>query len=152
MEQRFVGPDYSLNDIGEPGNAEEWVNRLPDLAPTPDQRREERNNLRVRRGLLTARLAELTKREVSVIRSRYLSSDVKKTLELVSKELGLLKERVRQIEVRAMTKLRAFILPKVDGLGAFWVYSPNMDMLVTILYGRHSVDFHSMADQQRVPT
>jgi len=152
MEQRFVGPDYSLNDIGEPGNAEEWVNRLPDLAPTPDQRREERNNLRVRRGLLTAGLAELTKREVSVIRSRYLSSDVKKTLESVSKELGLLKERVRQIEVRAMTKLRAFILPKVDGLGAFWVYSPNMDMLVTILYGRHSVDFHSMADQQRVPT
>ena len=42
MEQRVVGPDYSLNDIGDPGNAEEWVNRLPDLAPTPDQRTEER--------------------------------------------------------------------------------------------------------------
>lgn len=42
MEQRVVGPDYSLNDIGDPGNAEEWVNRLPDLAPTRDQRTEER--------------------------------------------------------------------------------------------------------------
>ena len=77
------------------------------------------NDLRVRRGLLTAVLAEFTKRELSVIRSRYLSSDVRKTLESVSKEIGLSKERVRQIEVNAMIKLRAFILPKIDRLGAF---------------------------------
>ena len=119
MEQRVVGPDYSLNDIGDPVSAEEWVNRLSDLAPTPDQRTEDRNDLKVRCGLLTAGLAEFTKRELSGIRSQYLSSDVRKTLESVSKEIGLSKERVRQIEVHAMIKLRAFILPKIDRLGAF---------------------------------
>ena len=114
-----MGPDYSLNDIGDPVSAEEWVNRLPDLAPISDQRTQERNDLRVIRGLLTAGLEELTKRELSVIRSRYLSLDVKKTLESVSKEIGLSKERVRQIEVHARIKLREFILPKIDRLGAF---------------------------------
>jgi RNA polymerase primary sigma factor len=52
-------------------------------------------------------LESLTARERRVIEVRFgLVDDIDKTLEEVGKELGLTKERIRQIEKQALAKLR----------------------------------------------
>ena len=50
-------------------------------------------------------LGDLSDREQMIIRERHLGEDVA-TLETLGKELGVSKERVRQLEARAMDKLR----------------------------------------------
>ena len=72
------------------------------------------DDLRTKIGLMGAALAALTQRELLIIRRRYLT-EVAVTLEALGKELGVSKERVRQIESRAMRKMRDFVMPRYDG-------------------------------------
>ncbi len=55
---------------------------------------------------LRAALGELSDRERRIITERHLAEDVV-TLEDLGKELGVSKERVRQLEARAMDKIKA---------------------------------------------
>jgi RNA polymerase sigma-32 factor len=114
MEQRLGGPDRSLNEQGGDEEGLEWIERLPDERPTPEQAVVGLDELRMKLDLLATALTELTQRELLIIRRRYLS-EVAVTLEALGKELGISKERVRQIEARAMRKMRAFVAPRLDG-------------------------------------
>ena len=113
MADRLRGPDWSLDERRGEDDETSWLEDLPDTGTDPEQSLIRSDELRYRLGLLTGALAQLKDRERLIITRRYLS-EVAVTLEGLGKELGISKERVRQIEARAMAKLRAIITPRID--------------------------------------
>jgi RNA polymerase primary sigma factor len=87
---------------------EEGESRLADLIPAPDTHNPVIEATRgVLRDELMAALDELTPRERDVIMLRYgMDGDEPRTLEEVGRALEVTRERVRQIESSALTKLR----------------------------------------------
>ena len=81
-----------------------------DTRPNPQERVETVAHLR---SLLTRATRHLTKRERVIIESHYgTNGRVPRTLEEIGKIFGLTRERIRQIELRALGKLRDLIGPE----------------------------------------
>ncbi len=113
MEGRLSGNDHSLNArIGEDGE-DEWQTMLSDEGPTPEDITLNVVDSQTRSQWLNDALNELSDREQKIIRDRHLGHDVV-TLEALGNELGVSKERVRQLEQRAMQKLKTSIVDFVD--------------------------------------
>ena len=89
----------------ESTGATERMDFLVDENPLPDEVVEETLDRDRRARWLTDALAVLTERELRIVRERRLSETLV-TLESLGDELGISKERVRQIENRALGKLR----------------------------------------------
>ena len=107
MDSRLSGPDASLNaPVSDENGASDRMDFLVSDAPLPDEAAEEAIDLERRREWLSDALAALNERELRIIRERRLADDGA-TLESLGTRLGISKERVRQIENRAMEKLRA---------------------------------------------
>jgi RNA polymerase sigma-32 factor len=106
MEGRISGGDQSLNaTIGDDGESE-WQNLLSDDRPNPEEIVIGTKDAQARSKWLNEALKELSERERTIIRERHLGHDAV-TLEDLGKELGVSKERVRQLEQRAMEKLKS---------------------------------------------
>ena len=105
MDARLAGADFSLNaqQAGEDGR--EWMDTLEDEAPQAAEMVERGADLARVRGWLAEALGSLNARERMIIVERKLR-DEPRTLESLGQELGLSKERVRQLEAQALTKLR----------------------------------------------
>ena len=106
MNQRMSG-DASLNaplraTEGEGGQWQDW---LVDESPLPEEMVAENDELDNRRRMLTDAMDELNEREKRIFTARRLSEDPL-TLEELSGEFGVSRERVRQIEVRAFEKVQ----------------------------------------------
>ena len=113
MEGRMSGSDNSLNaTVGEDGE-EEWQNFLADDRPNPEDIVMGMKDSKTRSKWLEDALGSLSDREQKIIRDRHLQYETV-TLEDLGKELGVSKERVRQLEARAMEKLKASIFEKID--------------------------------------
>ena len=109
MNQRLSVTDQSLNaPLREDGDAE-WLDRL--VEPSSDQETvfAEAEELGMRRELLNDALEILDARERRIFVERCLTEDPM-TLEELSQEYGVSRERVRQIEVRAFEKVQAHML------------------------------------------
>lgn len=109
MDARLSAPDLSLNapaNAGEGREDAERVDFLVDSAPTPDVVVEAALDSDRRRAALRAALATLPQRERRIVERRRLAEEPD-TLETLGAELGVSKERVRQLEARALDKLRA---------------------------------------------
>lgn len=105
MEGRLSGVDSSLNArIGEDGE-DEWQNFLSDERPNPEDIVMGMKDSQTRSEWLKQALSKLPDREQTIIRKRHLTYDAV-TLEELGKQLGVSKERVRQLEQRAMSKLK----------------------------------------------
>ena len=105
MDERMSGRDLSLNaPIGAADDAE-WQNRLADSADNQEIMLAEREEAAHRKSLLPAALRQLTTRERHIIAERRLR-ETPATLESLSSHYGISRERIRQIETRAITKLR----------------------------------------------
>lgn len=116
MEARMNGGDQSLNaPIGEEGD-NEWQDLLADNTPNPEDVVIGMRDNATRSKWLNEALGELTDRERTIIEERRMNDEVV-TLEDLGKQLGISKERVRQLEQRAMDKLKASILIKVQDAG-----------------------------------
>ncbi|MEL6573254.1 MAG: RNA polymerase factor sigma-32 [Pseudomonadota bacterium] len=106
MEGRLSGSDFSLNatqSTDEEGR--EWIDALEDNGPQAAETVENHHdNATLRQWLLNA-LGELNDRERFIVRERKLREDPR-TLESLGDELGLSKERVRQLEAAAFGKMR----------------------------------------------
>lgn len=117
MDTRLSAPDVSLNapvsDGDESGQAER-VEFLVDGAPLPDETVGEQIDGDRRVSWLHEALAVLNERELRIVRARRLAEDAA-TLEALGGTLGISKERVRQIENRAMEKLRRAITQSAVG-------------------------------------
>ncbi len=85
---------------------DEWQDLLIEEAPDPEVRAMEQDELDWRRGLLETGLVKLNDRERRILEERRLK-DEPPTLETLSREYGISRERVRQIENRAYDKRRA---------------------------------------------
>jgi RNA polymerase sigma-32 factor len=106
MEQRMNGGDHSLNaTIGEDGE-DDWQSMLADERPNPEEIVLGMKDAQTRSAWLKQALSQLSEREQTIIRERHLSYEAV-TLEELGKELGVSKERVRQLEQRAMSKLKS---------------------------------------------
>ncbi len=105
MDARLAGADFSLNaqQAGEEGR--EWLETLEDEAPQADETVTRRADIDRVRGWLADALNTLNARERMIIIERKLR-DEPRTLESLGQELGLSKERIRQLEAQALTKLR----------------------------------------------
>lgn len=106
MDRRMMAHDQRLNArVGEDGDSE-LMDFLPSSDPSQEEELSERQEKGQRRSLLQKALAKLTDRERKIIEERRLS-DTPKTLEELSHTYNISRERVRQIETRAMEKLTA---------------------------------------------
>jgi RNA polymerase sigma-32 factor len=113
MEQRMSASDQSLNaPIGESGE-DEWLELLSDERPTPEDIVTGMRDAETRSKWLKEALCELSPREQTIIQRRRLVEDGA-TLEELGVVLGVSKERVRQLEHRAMLKLKQHISRNVD--------------------------------------
>ena len=110
MNRRMMmGGDASLNvSFNEDGEGQ-WQDMLQDNGPLQDQIAEETQEASNRHSLLIEAMGSLNDRERHILTQRRLSEDPQ-TLEELSQEYGVSRERVRQIEVRAFEKLQKSML------------------------------------------
>jgi RNA polymerase sigma-32 factor len=110
MNRRLSG-DASLNAPirATEGDSGEWQDWLADDSETQEEMLAERDELDQRRVMLTEALGVLDKRERRIFEARRLSDDPL-TLEQLSEEFDVSRERVRQLEVRAFEKVQKAML------------------------------------------
>jgi RNA polymerase sigma-32 factor len=108
MNRRLSAPDHSLNAPLKIDGDGEWQDWLVDDADSQEIVLAEQQELSKRRKLLLQAMKSLNTRERHILTERRLK-DEPTTLEDLSKEYGISRERVRQIEVRAFEKLQRAI-------------------------------------------
>ncbi|CAN7197507.1 RNA polymerase factor sigma-32 [Pararhizobium sp. LjRoot235] len=117
MDARLSSNDASLQAPISSGDADsgERLDLLACDAPLPDEQVSEMIDQERRRIWLSHALCQLNEREMKIIRARRLSED-SATLEELGADLGISKERVRQIETRALEKLRIALVAEAPVL------------------------------------
>jgi len=108
MNRRLASPDHSLNAPLRADSEGEWQDWLVDDSETAEVNLAERQELGKRRTLLRQAMKNLNERERHILTERRLR-DNPTTLEDLSQQYGISRERVRQIEVRAFEKLQKSI-------------------------------------------
>ena len=105
MNRRLAAGDQSLNaPMREDGDGE-WIDWLVEDAPNQEIRLGDEQELESRRALLGQSMKTLSERERRILTERRLRENPA-TLEALSGEYEISRERVRQIEVRAFEKLQ----------------------------------------------
>jgi len=105
----MMGGDASLNvSFNEDGEGQ-WQDLLQDDTPLQDEIVADAEEAGYRHALLTEALSSLNERERHILTQRRLIEEPQ-TLEELSQEYQVSRERVRQIEVRAFEKLQKAML------------------------------------------
>ena len=105
MNRRLSAPDHSLNAPVRADSEGEWQDWLVDEADSQETTIADREELTGRKALLNGALSSLNERERHILIERRLK-DNPTTLEDLSQQYNISRERVRQIEVRAFEKLQ----------------------------------------------
>jgi RNA polymerase sigma-32 factor len=113
MAARLAAADRSLNAAPAEDGERQWQDLLADDGPDPETATAERVDAGRRAAVLARAMARLSGRELLIVTRRRLSEDDPPTLEALGAELGISKERVRQIEVQALEKIRAAVAAEV---------------------------------------
>ncbi|WP_288109321.1 RNA polymerase sigma factor RpoH [Limnobacter sp.] len=113
MERRMAGHEFSLDPIVNADSEESTYNPVQYLAAEgaePSEVIDMSNQERLHTEGLELALSSLDERSQRIISSRWLAGDQSKTLHDLAAELGVSAERVRQIEVQAMKKMKQALL------------------------------------------
>ena len=106
MEGRLAGSDYSLNATqSAEDEGREWIDTLMDDGEQAAEIVAHDHDIDTLRGWLVTAMSNLNTREQFIVRERKLREEPR-TLESLGRELGLSKERVRQLEAAAFQKMR----------------------------------------------
>ena len=108
MNRRLSGGDASLNTVigsADGDSSMEWQDWLEDEDADQAADYEAQDELETRRALLAEAMTVLNEREQDILTKRRLSEKVI-TLEELSEQYNVSRERIRQIEVRAFDKLQ----------------------------------------------
>ncbi|MBP9952627.1 MAG: RNA polymerase factor sigma-32 [Cypionkella sp.] len=119
MEGRLAGSDASLNATqAADEDGREWIDALEDEAPqAAEVVQAAHDRMKVRDWLVQA-MGALPARERHIVAERRLREDPR-TLESLGAELGLSKERIRQLEAAAYGKLRKALVTNSTEIMAF---------------------------------
>lgn len=113
MSARLGGRDTSLDaPVGGEEGDDSLGDFLVDDGPDPEEIVTRRHDGALQRSWLHDALAELNPREQMIVQRRQLDDDGGATLEELGGTLGVTKERVRQIEAKALDKLRDGVLKR----------------------------------------
>lgn len=112
MEGRMNGGDQSLNATISTEGEDEYQSFLADTRPNPEEIVIGMKDSQTRSKWLAHALSELSDREQVIIKERHLKYDTV-TLEDLGRQLGVSKERVRQLEARAIEKLKTSLSKNV---------------------------------------
>ncbi|MTI03115.1 MULTISPECIES: RNA polymerase factor sigma-32 [Alphaproteobacteria] len=106
MEGRLSGSDFSLNAVQSTDeDGREWIDALEDDREQAAEAVEHSHDTQQLREWLVTAMQALNDRERFIVRERKLREPAR-TLESLGQELGLSKERVRQLEAAAFIKMR----------------------------------------------
>ncbi len=118
MDQRLSGSDVSLNTTIDQNddNSEEMIALLPETKPSQEASLAKTQLLQNQKQVLADAMSVLNDREIKILTSRKLNTNPS-TLDKLSGEYNISKERVRQIENRAFKKLQDYVLSKMNSDG-----------------------------------
>ena len=119
MNRRMAGADASLNaTVGsaDGDSAGQWQDWLEDEDSDQAGDYAERDEFEIRHTMLMQAMSALNEREQDILTKRRLS-DEPVTLEELSEQYGVSRERIRQIEVRAFEKLQVKMRELARGKG-----------------------------------
>lgn len=105
MEKRLSNPDYSLNTTIGTGEDLEWQDWIPDENVDTEEKLAHDDEYQKRMQMVANAMGDLSSSELNVFKLRRLS-EPPKTLEEIGLEMNLSRERVRQIEMKAFTKVQ----------------------------------------------
>jgi len=105
MEGRVFNQDFSLNTPLNDENQSEWIDQIEDENMDIGNKTEKDDELDKRRGLFNLAVKTLESRELEILEARRLEEPVK-TLEELSQKFSISRERVRQIENKAIKKIQ----------------------------------------------
>src|SRR5690606_5653393 len=114
METRLTGRDLSLE--GSSDDDEERfapIAYLPDPHAEPSEVLEQAQMARLQDEGLKSALASLDERSRAIVQRRWLTEDHAATLHELAAEYGVSAERIRQIEAKAMQKMRGMLAAAV---------------------------------------
>ena len=112
MNRRLAAPDHSLNaPLKSDGDTDaEWQDWLEDPTPNQEITVAAANELNYQREMLDSAMAQLNERERHIFTQRRLVEETM-TLEELSQIYNISRERVRQIEARALQKIEQTLEP-----------------------------------------
>jgi RNA polymerase sigma-32 factor len=114
MNRRMSG-DAPLNaPVRADSESGEWQDWLVDETPNQEEQLAENEELSRRKGYLASAMSTLNDREKRIFEARRLQDDPA-TLEDLSTEFGVSRERIRQIEVRAFEKVQKAVQKSAKG-------------------------------------
>ncbi|GBD57191.1 RNA polymerase sigma factor RpoH [Gluconobacter wancherniae] len=113
MNQRLAAPDHSLNAPLRVDGEGEWQDWLVDDTENQEQTYAASEEFSGRKALLAQAMTNLNERERHILTERRLKEEPS-TLEELSHEYGVSRERIRQIEARAMEKLQKAMSSEVE--------------------------------------
>jgi RNA polymerase sigma-32 factor len=110
LARRVTHRDTSLDQaiVVHDGSTTTWLDQLRTDEPTAEEKLVMDSERRLTAELTAVALAHLPAREQFIIRNRYFSG-AKRTLASIGHELNLSKDRVRQLEARALSTLREIL-------------------------------------------
>jgi len=106
METRMGGRDVALEPVGDDEESFGPIAYLADPGASPAQQYEQAQTATLRQAGLASALAGLDARSRRIIEARWLQEDGGATLHELADEFGVSAERIRQIEQKAMQKIR----------------------------------------------
>jgi len=109
MESRLTGGDLHLNQKVDNESENDLMDLLQDERQNPEESYEDFNDKSVKRNYINAAIDSLNEREKTIINLRKFR-EKSITLDELGQKLKISKERVRQIETKALEKLRRAIL------------------------------------------
>ena len=108
LARRAAEKDRSLNQRVRAGEPDEWGDRLACERESPEEAVAGASAERFRRGLVAKALKSLSGRERAIIAGRFMA-ETRRTRGAIAADLGISRERVRQLEIAALEKLRRLI-------------------------------------------
>lgn len=118
MNQRLSGLDLSLNRTldNNDDSSGEMIELIPETKPSQEIILEKSQILNKQKRILAEAMKVLNEREVKILTARKLN-DSPSTLDSLSNEYSISKERVRQIENKAFEKVQNYVLEKMSSDG-----------------------------------